>query len=222
MNSTSKEGEANAPLQFPFQTPFTRNLSISTLPRPRRIYIPVAIILLVTVAFGVFFVSSSLIPKTPIFPTLCSSNFQSINTSANTITIPTPVTSTSPDREPIGLSEGTTIFDLQRPNPQEVQDKLQGAQDWVDNPQGVVLSLQNALNIDQTDAEAQIYLENWKVLASKHPHLTFVVGVNFASSPTGASRDVLQGAFTAQKECNNHNNQDNSRTQIILMIANIG
>ena len=28
--------------------------------------------------------------------------------------------------------------------------------------------------------------------------------------------------FTAQKECNNQNQQDNSKTQIVLMIANIG
>src|SRR5205085_5149944 len=86
------------------------------------------------------------------------------------------------------------------------------------DPQIVASWLKNALSIDPTDAEAQIYLENWKALGSNHPRLTFVVGVSFASD---ASRNVLQGAFVAQKECNEQNRQDSSKAQIVLMIANV-
>ena len=161
----------------------------------------------------------SLLPKPPIFPTLCSGNFQSANTAA----VPTPATSTSPDGEPIGLSEGANIFDLQRLNPQEVRYKLQAAQATTNDSQNVVLSLKNAISSDPTDAEAQIYLENWQVLGSNHPHITFVVGVNFAfTSAGGSSRSTLQGAFNAQKECNDQNQEEDTKTQIVLMIANIG
>jgi ABC-type branched-subunit amino acid transport system substrate-binding protein len=59
------------------------------------------------------------------------------------------------------------------------------------------------------------------VLGSNHSHITLVVGVNFASPSPEKSRGTLQGAFTAQKECNDHNRQDASKTLIVLMIANI-
>src|SRR5579859_6272827 len=200
--------------------PPPRHRGPSLLPTiPRRVYIPVASIIIFTLVLGCVLVLPSLLHKpSPLFPALCSGNFQSTNTSI----IPTPATETSPDGEPIGLSEGATIFDLNRPNQQEVQDKLQAAQDWVNNPQDVASSLTNAISSDQTDAEAQIYLENWQVLSSNHPHVTFVVGVSFESNSDGASDGVLQGAFNAQKECNTHNKQDDSKTQIVLMIANIG
>lgn len=189
------------------------------------------ILTVVLVLVGTFvYASHQSKPPTTLFPSTCTGNFQSTNTPATNSIIPTSATSTSADGEPIGLSEGATIFDLNRPNLQEVQDKLQAAQDWVNNPQGVVSSLENAISSDPTDAEAQIYLENWKVLGSNHPHITFIVGVSFSSTANegsladynGTSRDALQGAFTAQKECNDQYTQDNSQTQIVLMIANIG
>jgi ABC-type branched-subunit amino acid transport system substrate-binding protein/transcriptional regulator with XRE-family HTH domain len=189
---------------------------------PFQVKAPLRILIVVIVVIGGVFVLPFLLPKssTDLFPPLCSGNFQSTNTTF----IPTPATGTSPDGEPIGLSKGEHIFDLQRPNPNapEVQDKLQAAQDWVDNPQGVVSSLENAIRNDPADAEAQIYLENWEVLGSNHPHITLAVGVNFALTTASASRGTLQASFTAQKECNNQNQQDSSKTQIVLMIANIG
>src|SRR5262249_39193431 len=128
-------------------------------------------------------------------------------------------TSTSPDGQPIGLSEGATIFDLHRSNQQEVQYKLQAAQDTVNNPQDVAPSLQNAIATDQTDAEAQIYLENRRVLGSNHPHITFAVVASFGLSTAGASSATLQGAFIAQKECNEQNQQNSNQTEVVLMIA---
>ncbi len=198
------------------RTPFRLQLFIYNT--PRRIYISIASIIIFILVLGSVFVLPSLLSKPSLFPTLCSGNFQS----ANAGPVLTPATSTSSDGEPIGLSEGATIFDLQRTDQNEVQYKLQAAQAIRNNPQAVPSLLKNALSIDQTDAEAQIYLENWQVLASSHPHITIVIGVSFVPSSGWASRGTLQGAFTAQKECNDYNQQDDSKTQIVLMIANIG
>ncbi len=201
----------------------------------RRSYIALASIIIVLLILGAgIFPLLSFLSKPPpdLFPALCRGNFQSTNTTI----VPTPATTILPDGESIGLSEGATIFDLDR---SDVQYKLQAAQDATNNPQDVVSSLKNALSIDPTDAEAKIYLENWRVLGSNHPHIKFVVGVSFptssttashnilqsvsfASSSTAASRGLLQGAYTAQKECNDQSQQDESKTQIVLMIANVG
>ena len=178
------------------------------------------ITILVMLICGSAFVLPSLLGKSSrdLFPALCSGKFQSLNSRR----VPLPAASTSSDGEPIGLSEGATIFDLHRPNLNALQYKRQAAQDTTNDPQNVVSSLKKALSIDQTDAEAWIYLENWRVLGSNHPHITFVVGVSFASNATPASRGALQGAYTAQKECNEQNQQDTSKTQIVLLIANVG
>ncbi len=218
-----KGGETNAPTQFPFQTPSVLRLSLPKFLRPHPVYTPAASVMIFLLVLGGVFVLPSFLSKPDPFPALCDGNFHSANTSVNTIRVPTPTTSTSPDGQPIGLSEGATIFDLQRSNQQEVQYKLQAAQAATNDLQNVVpSSLKNALSIDPTDAEAQIYLENWRVLGSNHSHITMVVTVSFGPTPAGASRATLQGAFTAQKECNHQSQQDSSKMQIVLMIANIG
>jgi hypothetical protein len=173
-------------------------------------------------------------PSPDLFPALCSGNFRLENTNANTGIVPTPESHRAPDGELIGLSEGAQAFDLRRANNDEVQYKREAAEATTNDPDKVTFSLDNAIHSDRADAEAQIYRENWKVLNSGHPHLTFVVGVGFPSSSASSSsikeasvdyaessRDTLQGAFSAQKECNDRNQQD-GKTQIVLMIANIG
>jgi ABC-type branched-subunit amino acid transport system substrate-binding protein/transcriptional regulator with XRE-family HTH domain len=174
----------------------------------------------VLLVIGGAFVFPSLLRKSSsdLFPALCSGKFQS----SNSRRVPLPTAGTSSDGEPIGLSEGKIIFDLHRPNPNALQYKRQAAQATTNDPQNVVSSLRKALSIDQTDAEAWIYLENWRVLGSNRPHITFVVGVNFDSNAAPASRGALQGAYTAQKECNEQNRQDTSKARIVLLIANVG
>jgi eukaryotic-like serine/threonine-protein kinase len=188
----------------------------------------ISILLIIMILLMLVLDSCSPSPNPVVFSPLCSENFQSANTSAKNAIVPTPATGLADDGEPIGLSEGANVFDLHR---SDFQDKRQASQDWGNNPQGVIASLQNAIKRNPTDAEARIYLENWKVLTSNHPHITFVVGVSFSSSPpegspidyNGSSRGILQGTFTAQKECNNQKNWgDASRTLVVLMIANIG
>jgi ABC-type branched-subunit amino acid transport system substrate-binding protein len=200
----------------PLRSPFPLPPFIRKFPRQVHIALVSIIIFMLVLGTGGIFVLPSLLHQSP--NGLCSGNFQSA--SANTPIGNMPATSTSPDGETIGLSEGEHIFDCDRPDQNEVQDKLQAAQDIANNPQDVVPSLKNAISRDQTDAEAQIYLENRQVLGSNHPRITFVLGVSFILSYS--SHNVLQGAFTAQKEYNDLNRQDASKTLIVLMIANVG
>ena len=168
---------------------------------PPKIYMPVASIMVLMLTLGGVFVLPSILFKLSpdLFPALCSGNFELANTFANTTIVNTPETSTALDGDLIGLSEGANVFGLQRPNHDEVQYKLQAAQATTKDPQNVVSSLKNAINSDPTDAEAQIYLENWKVLKSNHPHITFVVGASFAYKSDGASDSALQGSIYCTK-----------------------
>jgi branched-chain amino acid transport system substrate-binding protein len=180
------------------------------------IYITIIVLLAFGGAFASAFMLHKLSPE--LFPALCAGKFQSLNSGR----VPLPVAGTSSDGEPIGLSEGEIIFDLHRPNLDALQYKRQAAQATATDPQNVISSLRKALTIDQTDAESWIYLENWRVLGSNHPHITFVVGVNFEANATPASRGALQGAYTAQKECNDQNRRNTSKVQVVLLIANVG
>ena len=184
------------------------------------IYITLASTIMVLLVLGSAFVFPFILRKSSsdLFPVLCSGRFQSQNSGL----VALPAASTLPDGESIGLSEGAVIFDLQRRNSQEVQAKVQAANATAKNPQLVIPGLKRAISNDQTDAEAQIYLENWAVLGSNHPHITIVVGVSFADTTIAGSRGALQGAFAAQKECNDQNRSDISKALIVLMIANIG
>ncbi|HLZ63600.1 MAG TPA: CHAT domain-containing protein [Ktedonosporobacter sp.] len=149
---------------------------------------------------------------------LCSSNAQ-----ATTAT--TPTTKRSPDGEQIGLSEGITVFDRSH-SAQELRFKDLAAQaEFTAKPNSSIPGwLDQAVQIDPTDAEAQIYQENWHVLAFHRPYMTFVVGVSFACTDPGTTYgggNVLRGAFLAQKEYNDQN-QNSSKTLIVLSIANVG
>src|SRR5262249_36495691 len=118
----------------------------------------IGITILVLLVTGSALVLPSLLRKSSpdLFPPLCHWKLQS----SNSRSVPLPTVSTSSDGEPIGLSEGKTLFDLHRPNLNELQYKRQAAQSTTNNPQNVVSSLKKALSIDSTDAEAWIYLEN--------------------------------------------------------------
>jgi ABC-type branched-subunit amino acid transport system substrate-binding protein len=102
--------------------------------------------------------------------------------------------------ELIGISDGSTIFDANRPDgslKQQAADKLKGGDT------GGALSLFNeAVATESNDGEALIYGENLRIAAS--PHITFVAGAMPSGSAdiVGVSRDALQGAYLAQKEFN--------------------
>ncbi len=122
------------------------------------------------------------------------------------------------DGEYIGISDGTFAFDTNRPDgalKRQAADKLK-----VHNNNGVKL-LQQAVEQDTNDAEALIYLEDQRVLASGRPYITFVVGTMPTGTFVSDGRYDLQGAYLAQKEFNDHLKLPGG-VQVRLLIANSG
>ncbi len=102
------------------------------------------------------------------------------------------------DGEDIGLSDGTFAFDTNRPDGYlklQASDKLR-AKDIA----GAEALWHQAIQQETNDAEALIYLEDQRVLASGHPYITFVVGTVLTGDAFVTGHDNLQGAYIAQKE----------------------
>jgi len=121
--------------------------------------------------------------------------------------------------EPIGLSDGRYVFDASRGDGQQ---KQQAAQKLLDGDTAGAQSLwRDAVGQESNDAEALIYLENQRVLASGKPYVTMVVGL-MLSGPRDlvtVGRDTLQGVYVAQKE---YNSGTNATHQLRVLIANAG
>lgn len=106
----------------------------------------------------------------------------------------------APDGEYIGLSDGTFAFDTARP---DGDLKLQAAAKLKTGDVGSAVSLwQSAIAMETNDAEALIYLEDQKVLASGSPYITLVVATMLTGDNAYLGRNNLQGAYVAQKEYN--------------------
>ena len=77
--------------------------------------------------------------------------------------------------------------------------------------------------IDTSDAEALIYLEDQRVLASGSPYITLVVGTMLTgdAGTISTGRDDLQGAYVAQKEYNDGVKLSGGRL-VRLLVANAG
>ncbi len=118
--------------------------------------------------------------------------------------------------EPTGLSYGAVAFDIQR---SDGGLKLQAAEKMKQSDtKGAVALWNQAIAKERDDAEAYIYSENARVLLSKQPHMTLVVGTLFTKGVTGLGRDNLQGAYIAQKEYNERVQKVGGK-QLLLLIA---
>ncbi len=146
-------------------------------------------------------------------------------------TTPAPVaTSTSivngigvtkaPDGEYIGISDGTFAFDTGAGRTDGNLKMQAAASIKAGDASGAQASLTQAIAQDPNDAEAHIYLEDQKVLASGSPYVTFVVATMLTGSNNGVGRDDLQGAYIAQEEFNNGAKLGN--VQVRLLVANSG
>jgi len=127
--------------------------------------------------------------------------------------------SKAPDGEYIGLSDGTFAFDTNRPDgplKQQAVAKLKAG-----DRAGATRLLQQAIAQDTNDAEALIYLEDLRVLASHAHYITLVVGTMLTAEFIGFGREDLQGAYVAQKEYNSGLKLPGG-TQVRLLIANTG
>ncbi len=126
------------------------------------------------------------------------------------------------DNELIGISDGTYAFDTSRSDGQfkeHASAKLKQG-----DKIGAVALWHEATGKDTNDAEALIYQEDQFVLASGKPYITLVVGTTLTGSNASAistGRDVLQGAYVAQKEYNDGSKLSGGRL-VRLLIANAG
>ena len=127
--------------------------------------------------------------------------------------------SRAPDGEYIGISNGTFAFDTNRPDgnlKRQAADRLKAG-----DISGAESLWQSGLAMDTNDAEALIYLEDQRVLASGYPYVTLVVGTMITGDNVGVGRDDLQGAYVAQKEFNDGFKLPNN-VHVLLLIANSG
>src|SRR5216683_2981128 len=123
--------------------------------------------------------------------------------------------------EYIGISDGTFAFDTTR---SDGSFKQQAAQSLAQNNTSNAVALWNSgLSTDINDAEARIYVEDQRVLASGNPYITIVVATMLTgdSATVSVGRDNLQGAYVAQEEFNGGFKLPNS-VEVRLLIANAG
>src|SRR5947207_6189829 len=121
----------------------------------------------------------------------------------------------------IGISDGTFAFDTGRPSgdlKQQAALKLKAG-----DSNGAVALWNQAVSKDTNDAESLIYLENQRVIASKNPYITIVVGTMLTgdNATINIGRDDLQGAYVAQKSFNEASKLNNN-VLVRLLIANAG
>ena len=131
-----------------------------------------------------------------------------------------------PNNEQIGLSDGRYAFDTGIDRT-DASLKKQAATKFAQGDKAGATSLWSQAvgknGIDTSDAEALIYLENQRVLASGSPYITLVVGTMLTgeAGTISSGRDDLQGAYVAQKEYNDGVKLSGGKL-VRLLIANAG
>lgn len=122
-----------------------------------------------------------------------------------------------PDGNYIGVNDGSSLPLDVFSGSIDSQFKKQAAQALSKHDEQTAVTLwKDVLAKDPHDAEARIYLENIRAVASRS-YTTLVVALDFTTPfPDISSQSVLQGAYTAQKQFNDaHHGVD-----IRLLIAN--
>ena len=161
--------------------------------------------------------------------------FQRQASSTNTATAsPTPPVNNSPvptsgigvtkvGNETIGISDGSYALDtaqgrLSSNQMTQAATMLQGG-----NAGGAVSLWDQAVTLDSSNAEALIYLEDQRVLASGNPYIDLVVATMLSGDPgtVGVGRDDLQGAYVAQKAFNDSASLPNG-VKVRLLVASSG
>jgi ABC-type branched-subunit amino acid transport system substrate-binding protein len=126
--------------------------------------------------------------------------------------------------ETIGISDGSFAFDLNRNN-RDFKNVAANIQHH-GNTSVAQSAWANAISADTSDAEAHIYQENLNVINTKALYVTFVVTTVLTpinGNFVGDGRDILQGAYVAQKEYNDRCwNAHDDCPLVRLLIANPG
>jgi hypothetical protein len=124
------------------------------------------------------------------------------------------------DEEYIGISTGKYALDTNRGAGSLMLEASESLQKG--NVGNALVEWREAHEKDTSDAEPLIYIENQRVLASGSPYITIVLGLSLGEKvPDGFSRDHLQAAYIAQKECND-NPQLFGGKMLRLLIAKSG
>lgn len=123
----------------------------------------------------------------------------------------------------IGLSDGRIVFDTFTGRT-DVSLKKQAATAILQkNTSAAVNFLNQAVNTDPTDGEAQIYNENLHLMQSNAPYVTLVVGLPIANNALylGAVREQLEAVYLAQHTANSKNQLPDG-LKLRIIIANSG
>jgi len=107
----------------------------------------------------------------------------------------------------IGVSDGQLVFDTY-PGLVDVNLKQQAATaSQQGNTSGAVDFLNQAVNADPTDGEAQIYNENMHIQQDNSPYVTLAVGlpIDGSASDLESDREQLEAVYLAQYETNSRN-----------------
>ncbi|GAC1371276.1 MAG: hypothetical protein NVS2B12_21670 [Ktedonobacteraceae bacterium] len=127
------------------------------------------------------------------------------------------------EQKGIGVSEGRLVFDIY-PGRGDLYLKKQAATALQQgNMSAAVNALNQAVNDDPIDGEAQIYNENIHILQNKSPYITIAVGLPIDGSDAylGVAREELEAVYLAQHETNNKNMLPNG-LKLRVLIANSG
>lgn len=125
--------------------------------------------------------------------------------------------------EYIGISDGSFVFDTGAADTQTLQQAAALIKQHNGNTDNAVALLNQAIGQASNDAQAHIYLEDQRVLASGSPYVTIVVATMLSGDPgtVQTGRDDLQGAYIAQKEYND-GAKLHGGVQVRLLIASSG
>ncbi len=123
----------------------------------------------------------------------------------------------------IGVSDGRLVFD-KYPGRADLYLKKQAATAiQQNNMSAAVNALNQAVNDDPVDGEAQIYNEDIHILQNNSPYITIAVGLTMDAGDAylGIAREQLQAVYLAQHETNSKGTMPNG-LKLRVVIANAG
>jgi eukaryotic-like serine/threonine-protein kinase len=119
----------------------------------------------------------------------------------------------------IGLSDGRLVFDTFTGRTDVALKKQAATAIQQKNTSAAANFLNQAVNMDPTDGEAQIYNENLHLMQSNAPYVTLVVGLPIDNTALhlGAVREQLEAVYLAQHTTNSKNQlPDGLKLRIII------
>lgn len=126
-------------------------------------------------------------------------------------------------KEGIGVSDGRLVFDTYSGRSDTNLKKQAASALQQGNVSAAVSFLNQAVNADPTDGEAQIYNENIHLQQNNSPYVTLAVGLPIDGSAIhlGSDREQLEAVYLAQHEANSQNLLPRG-LKLRILVANSG